>query len=276
MTYNINDILKIADEDAKNNFFKLVTKIELNNRGNVLKDLLNLSGLGHISVTLENIPQLGKTVVNTDVSPMLIEGITLAEPDRRTQAYHLKTVFHEFYHANLHQIPSDQLKIDLDDWRILEETAAETSAHYMVRLAGFYEEIVPSYSHILIEVLPKLKQLDEFKDCKTIKDFGRRFLKYRFSELKSGNWSTLFSEISKIKLDLNIYLQPYINEIVKHKSEIIKKAFEAINDSDKESNKLLYLRLIEARINDALKNNDLNDEYYSMGLAVIMNRVGVM
>jgi len=101
--------------------------------------------------------------------------LALKSDDVRPQRYQIKTVFHEVTHSKANGTVSDINKIGDAAYRDVEETVAETVAYYMTRKAGITEELVPSYVSKMINNLPKLKRLPEFKNCKKNRRFWRDF-----------------------------------------------------------------------------------------------------
>ena len=102
---------------------------------------------------------------------MKMSRFVLNSKDQRSENHSIKTLFHEAYHAKADGMVGDLIK-DKTAYLMVEETFAETSAHYLYKQLGIEKEIAASYAEKLTEMLPRLKQLDKFKDCTTLADFG--------------------------------------------------------------------------------------------------------
>lgn len=117
-----------------------------------------------------------------------VSRIAVEKNDSRPAREQLKTIFHEFYHANTHNTEVDR------DWALhmtpdakkyatlLEEVFTESSAQFMLKRAGYpLDDIVPSYGAYLGQLLPQLKKMERFSDCVDVADFGAKLMRYRFS-----------------------------------------------------------------------------------------------
>ncbi|MCU4904571.1 hypothetical protein OCD69_09820 [Bacillus paranthracis] len=276
MRRNIFDFGNVINKEAEREFVKLCQGIDISDRKLLVLKLLENSGLSHIEVSFPKMKEFGSCRGNLKNNPTNIVKLQLTKVDLRKEAYQIKTVLHEFFHAKLHGLDNDYAQMGRDNWVLMEEVATETAAHYMAELVGIPEEMGYSYSKFIIQVLPKLKQLKEFEDCTTFKEFGYKFLKYRFSKnKKSGKWQSLFDEYSQVDLDIIQYAQQYRNEVITYKAEIIKIIFDQINYADKYTNKAAYLNVIEESIDIGWTNNDIKEQGFHQSLCVIMNRIGV-
>ena len=103
---------------------------------------------------------------------LIVTDYNLNASDKRSVLYKIKTAFHEAFHASGNGFPTDIDSMDQSRWLDLEETFAESSAHYMASQYGI-TDLTPSYPDKLVKMLPRLKKLPEFKGCKTIADFGK-------------------------------------------------------------------------------------------------------
>ncbi|PGT13748.1 hypothetical protein COD05_01225 [Bacillus cereus] len=276
MRRNIFDLGNAINKEAERVFVELSQGIDTSDRKFLAVKLLENGGLGHIDVSFSKMEAFGCCRGDFENNPTKIVELQLTEVDLRKEAYQIKTVLHEFFHAKLHGLDNDYAQMGRDNWILMEEVATETAAHYMAELVGIPEEMGYSYSKFIIQVLPKLKKLNEFKDCTTFKEFGYKFLKYRFSKnKKSGKWQSLFDEYFQVDLDIIQYAQQYRNEVITYKAEIIKIIFDQINDADKYTNEEAYLNIIEESIDIGWTNNDIKEPGFHQSLCVIMNRIGV-
>ena len=134
--------------------------------------------------------------------------------DNRGESYTLKTTYHELFHYKGDGKPATIFKKYLK----IEETLAECYGHYRaIDIGAISDYIAPSYGNYLIEMLPKLKQIPEFKECIKIADFGKvaEFLRI------DSDWNKISSEISKVSYNMFEYTSQYMPDVVKYKDELI-------------------------------------------------------
>lgn len=197
--------------------------------------------------------------------------LSLKGDDTRKIEYRVKTMFHEFFHANMDKLESTRDSIS--DWSDWEETFTESAAFYMSKLAGIKHEMTPSYSAKLIRNLPKLKRLKEFKDCVTIEDFGKVAMKYRFSdEFKTTNWGKFSNNLGKSNVrNWNTYVKTnYEAYAEEHRKELIDKIMESYEGKD------VKRRDVENSFDTGWRNKeDRFGPAFSQSLSLIMNRIGV-
>lgn len=208
----------------------------------------------------------------------IMEVITyeLDSKDIRDVEYQVKTAFHELFHAKSNGLICDIGEIPFKDWAYVDDVFAESTAHYIVKSIGIEKEIAPSYASHLIEALPKLKTLPEFKSCETIADFGEVAYKYRFSSDMNAKWKPILKVLKESEHDIIEYSKNYISYIEESKFELVDKLLE---------NMPQYLDYKDNMINDidgAIKSinngNNLrgNEEFvFNNALIISMNRVGV-
>ena len=148
-----------------------------------------------------------------------VTNITFKTGDKRSIESKIKTMFHELFHASA----NDYKNLVYHE---LEETMAETIGTYLAEVHGAtYKEISNSYIEILVDSLPKLKKLDQFKSAKTISDFGKKLLEIgRIDMLSILDKNTImFKEIKNpqklvdyiLKYDLDIIKSSEIKDIYK-------------------------------------------------------------
>lgn len=151
----------------------------------------------------------------------------LRKDDPRPMEYRIKTVFHESYHVSL-----DGRKWDAFDWKgeysldwhDIEETLAESSAHYLTEQYGITKKLAPSYPKQIVLNLPRLKMLDKFKTCETIQDFGRIAYEERRAG-KGGAWKKLSKQMQKVMLADDYYAQ-YFEYIQENEDKLLEMYFE--------------------------------------------------
>ena len=85
--------------------------------------------------------------------------------------------------------------------------------------------LAPSYPDKLVKMLPRLKQLKEFRDCKTLTNFG----KVAYEERLNGGGST-WGDISKRamrkRFTYSTYVQQYFTGIREDVDGIVDKVLE--------------------------------------------------
>lgn len=189
--------------------------------------------------------------------------------DSRPDHYQIKTMFHEFTHARINGGTYDWDKFSLNKWNEIEETVAETVAHYLTRQAGVKEYIVPSYPGYLVQNLPKLKKLNEFKNAVKIEDFGKTLSKYRFMKNNAG-WKSLYDKINSVKIDMVKYAKSYEKYVMDNKEEIVNIIFESTGMKDKKIKKH-----IRESIDDGWDWYDFEEDGFIESLIIAMTKLGV-
>ncbi len=111
-----------------------------------------------------------------------------------------------------------------EDWRKIEETFAESSAHYLAKEYGITRKLAPSYPYELTHVLPKLRRLDAFSDCSTIQDFGKKAFEARKAG-QDGLWKKLSKQTKRVKLP-DDYQKQYFGYIREHENELYDMIIE--------------------------------------------------
>ena len=88
---------------------------------------------------------------------------------------------------------------------------------------GITQEIAPSYAGHLISTLPRLKQLDNFKECSTIADFGKVAWNNRIAG-GDAKWLDLDKQLKAIEHNYIDYAvnNEYTNYIRSHKKELVE------------------------------------------------------
>lgn len=244
---------------------------EYTNRRQLGKDILNTLDLNDIPVSVKKIKDYGYCMV-TDYNKVI--SYTLNSNDPRSQEYQIKTNLHEAFHAKANKMDSDRLYIK-KEWTKVEETFAESSAHYMSKALGIDKELSPSYSENLVDMLPRLKQQEKFKDCKTIADFGKIAWQDRLNGVQP-KWAELYDKCMSAKIDKKTYYKEYIDYVNKNKEELVNKMIE--NMPTCKDYKKDMVRDVAGAIENINYNNSLSHNQkivFNNALAITMNRLGV-
>ena len=197
--------------DATKNY--AMKELNDNQRRTFAKELLATFGLDKKAVV--GIKALkganGSCVYYTHTGKIDLTEFNLLSTDNREKEYKIKTALHELFHASndglVHdfEVSSRQYGVEayhwtFKDWTDLEETFTESAAHYLAREAGIVD-LQPSYSEKLVRNLPQLKQINMFKKCKTVEDFGEIMVQYRMVDKKPAYWKDIFHEVEKTNVD---------------------------------------------------------------------------
>lgn len=266
---------------------------------NVLKDVKHKGGLSpngkkilrNLSLN-ENIRfvNLDDTRGETDFYeiPTSKKGITINKfnevrlnlNDKRKISYREKTLFHESYHAMLNEKRMDFRGVRKSDWLQIEETFAETSAHYLSELVGIKEKMSLSYSGDIIEVLPRLKKFRKFKNCETISDFGRIVYYERYNG-KGGIWEPIRDVVFKKELDILEYGKQYLEYIEKNQNKIFTMYYRNVFDLNPNLKKENIKKLLNKGLKAMKEKNNINDfdnserYFFDIILSSVMKLKGV-
>nr|DAN38419.1 MAG TPA: minor capsid protein [Caudoviricetes sp.] len=285
---NKSDIIKLRsaeiDKEIKENVLK-----DVKHKGGLLpnaKQILKNTGLDEsIKITTLNGAR-GETNFKEILTQK--KGITINKfneicldfDDKRKIAYREKTLFHESYHAMLNDKKMDLRRILESDWLQIEETFAETSAHYLSQLVGIKEKMSLSYSKDIVEVLPRLKKFRKFKDCKTISDFGR-IVYYERYKGKNAIWGPIRDIIFQKELDVLEYGKQYLDYIEKNQSKIFTMYYRNVFDLNPNLKKEKIQKLLNKGLKAMKEKDDIRDfdnsERYSFDiiLSSVMRLKGV-
>lgn len=285
---NKSDIIKLRndaiDKEIKENVLK-----DVKHKGGLLpnaKQILKNTGLDEsIKITTLNGAR-GETNFKEILTQK--KGITINKfneicldfDDKRKIAYREKTLFHESYHAMLNDKKMDLRRILESDWLQIEETFAETSAHYLSQLVGVKEKMSLSYSKDIVEVLPRLKKFRKFKYCKTISDFGR-IVYYERYKGKNAIWGPIRDIIFQKELDVLEYGKQYLDYIEKNQSKIFTMYYRNVFDLNPNLKKEKIQKLLNKGLKAMKEKDDIRDfdnsERYSFDiiLSSVMRLKGV-
>lgn len=244
------------------------------------KQVLKNLGLEDVPVSVKKANSRGYCRIGIDQEgKATITEYVLESTDDRSSVYQTKTLFHEAYHAMGHDRLTDMRSLDYGSirWLDIEETFAETSAHYANIQAGFKHKISPSYPDKLVEILPRLKQTDKFKKAKTLSDFGEVAWNDRLNG-RASTWLELAKEVEAIDHDWIEYSKQYKDYITENRDKLMDKMLENM-PSNKDFKDYMLTDLNNAL--EKIDNDDLTgftgneNMIYSNILANAMNEIGV-
>ncbi|AQY55106.1 minor capsid protein [Geobacillus phage TP-84] len=271
-----------ADLAAHKEFDKRIDGIEFADRRQTARFLLDqIPGGNQIKVSIRKIEANGHVGKFSVVGGKFIIGeYALLKDDPRPPQYRWKTVFHEYYHAQMHGMDyDDHFQRDNQEWTIWEETATECAAFFMAQRAGWnVSTILPSYSEYLIRTLPMLKQLPEYADCETMVDFGAKFMKYRFNEEhKTMEWRWLVRRVEQNAdvFDINEYFREhYLEHIKANKDRYADMIYDSLSQSNKFTHESVIRQMIKEGLESGIRFGTVNREI-RLCLPVAMNELGV-
>lgn len=253
--------------------FKSLSISNHDNRRTLGRDILDNLNLNDVPVSVRKIDAHGFCAINNSNNSDITEYV-LNSADIRNNNYKIKTAFHEAYHAKAKGMTSDYF-YNKKEWLQIEETFAESSCHFMVKQLGITEEISPSYPEKLVEMLPRLKQLDKFKDCTTISDFGEIAWTDRLNGVEP-TWGNLYDQCMKVNHNWEKYSIQYINYINENVEDLISRM---LNNMPQYNNyKEQMIKDCKVAIDDLKNGRSLygNEKMVMQNvLAITMNRLGV-
>ena len=194
-------------------------------RKRIAEDLLKVNGL-NMPVNVEKMPHRGFCGFKIENDTVEILSYNLQLDDDRDIRYQIKTMLHEMYHAKMNGLKTDLRSLGKYEFLLIEETFTESTAHYLIKELGISDNLMPAYSGYLTETLPKLKMLKEFKDCKTIEDFGEIMFDYRLGNKKTAEWSKMYNTLSSLHFDKLEYAKKYFDYIENNLDVITDKIIE--------------------------------------------------
>lgn len=239
------------------------------------KQILEDYHVNGVPVYVKGMPDYGYCRVKDNDGILEVIDYNLNENDKRSAIHQVKTAFHEAYHASGNGYATDYRKMDASRWLDLEETFAESTAHYMMQKYGI-TDIAPSYPEKLVKMLPRLKKLPEFSGCRTISDFGKVAQELR-QQGGGSVWKSLSQSTMRKKFDFGSYTKQYFSEIRKDIPGYVDKILENMPGSIKSRNDMI------ADLEKAMKHIEVHgftlsdNESFMLNnaVAVAMNRMGV-
>lgn len=195
-------------------------------RKEIAEELLKANGLNDVPVNVGKMQSRGFCGIKIKNDTMEISSYNLQLDDDRDIRYQIKTMVHEIYHAKMNGLKTDFMTLGKYEFLMIEETFTESTAHYLIRELGIADNLMPAYSGYLTETLPKLKMLKEFKDCKTIEDFGEIMFDYRFGNKKTAEWTKIYNTLDNLHFDKLEYARKYFSYIENNLDDIADKMIE--------------------------------------------------
>lgn len=240
--------------------------------GRKILDDLNLSDL---PVHLKAMKEYGGCRLYAKDGIINIVDYNLNSKDARSYIYKVKTAFHEAFHAKAHGLKTDYGVLSSKAWLDIEETFAESSAHYLALQVGI-EDLAPSYGARLCEMLPRLKQLPEFSSCTTIADFGKVAFEGRMNGVTS-EWTDLYNRAMAVPYNWKEYSKQYFPAISGNADEYIDKMLENMPDYKQYRDQMRNeLDTAIQKINTGSGALTGNEEIVITNvLSIAMNRLGV-
>ncbi len=278
-----SDLKEVKSDDIMKDNTEETLKIKVDNfldgtnsdRESLGEAILKEYGVEGVSVNVKAMIQSGYCNVIPDNGTLNVVDYNLNTNDRRSAKYQVKTAFHEAYHASGNGYATDYGTMDTTRWLNLEETFAETSAHYKSSLFGI-TDLTPAYPDKLVSMLPRLKQLPEFSACNTLGDFGKVALEARMNG-GGSTWKQLSKAAMRKKFSFGDYVPQYFEEIRGDVSGYVEKIIENMPES------VNYKDAMIADLEAAMKNvekfghtlSDNESRMLNNAVAVAMNRIGV-
>lgn len=274
---------KAVDKQSISKFDQIIDGIEFADRRKTAKFLLDQIP-GSPKLKIAKIKANGHCgQISTPGGRIKIGEYALRSNDVRPEPYQWKTMFHEFFHANMETLPYPPKGFD-KVWTKWEETATECSAFFMADRAGINTKgISPSYPDHLIQTLPILKQTPEFADCETLADFGAVFMKYRFNpETATADWRPFIQKVGQAKPntmkhqgDLDEYfLLNYKDKVMDNVDRYTDMIFDSLQQEDKLYNVKRYKDMIKNGLITGTQQGRVNREI-NLIMPVLFNEYGV-
>lgn len=275
LKHNLPITIKAKDSDtAINNIKDYYFNNPSADRKALANEILTHMGLENVPVNIIPMDEWGGCHLKVQNGNIQLIDYNLNKNDKRSKAYQTKTAFHEAYHAKSNGMKTDFDQIPKEDWLNIEETFAESTAHYLAAQVGI-TDLTPSYPKKIVDILPRLKQLPEYASCNTIADFG----KIAFEKRMSGEapvWGNLYKQVMGVHHNWQIYAKQYFNEIASNIDVYVDKMLENMPKYEK------YRLSMKSNLKHAMQkinagNNLLPNEKLVMSsvLSIAMNRKGV-
>ena len=247
--------------------------VSIKKLGRKILDDLNLNNVAdHLKAMKEH----GYCQFDYHTGVMQILDYNLNSKDARSYQYRVKTAFHEAFHAKANGLRTDYGILPKEVWKDIEETFAESSAHYLAGQVGIMD-LAPSYGSRLCEMLPRLKQLPEFSSCSTIADFGKIAFNGRMNG-RAPEWTDLYNRVMGVSYDWKTYSKQYFPTITANADGYIDKMLENM------PNFKTYREQMKGELVTAIEKINAGNAGMLTGneetviknvLAIAMNRVGV-
>lgn len=212
---------------------------------------------------------------------LLFSEIAIKRRTPKSVHYVIKTIMHENAHllSQGKKISEDSFtkKGEHEKYTFVDESITELIA---MTLHSKYSDtpLVPSYSKYLVNFIPKIIQLDEYKDCKTVYELGERFLKQRL-EGTEPDALELNNRLARLKVDKEFYSQHH-DYITENLDTIIERLVEYMPDSKNYrksmENDIVGVRDVVQRVGYKEKNFSADERLvYSMAICLSMLENGI-
>ncbi|WP_373815748.1 phage minor head protein [Jeotgalibaca porci] len=275
-----NDAI-IKAEEASNKFKDVLKDVDFSkSRKTISKKVLQNLGIGDIPVSVKKIKANGHCLFGTaDDGIVTITEFALNSKVDTSSDYQMKTIFHEAYHATNHGRKSDWRTgtFGAVDWLDIEEAFAETSAHFAVKQAGINTQLSPAYPEKLVNVLPRLKKLDKFKNASQLSDFGEIAWSDRLAG-QASTWEKLAKEASDIDHDWVSYGNQYGKYIRENENKLHDMMLQAMPQYDNEYVRKMMVGDLHNALDKAEGGGELTSNekmVYSNILIIAMDSIGV-
>lgn len=269
-----NDTIKVQEESLDSTVQNFLGGIDTD-REKLGKKVLEAYHVEGVPVHVKAMTDYGYCSVKVENDILKVIDYNLNANDKRSAAYQVKTAFHEAYHASGNGHATDFGKIANSRWLDIEETFAESTAHYAAGTYGIID-LAPSYPDKLVKMLPRLKQLPEFSECNKIADFGKVAQELRQNG-GGSTWKQLSQKTMRKKFDFGDYTQQYFPEIRSDIAGYVDKILENMPECASYRNNMIT-DLEKGMANVEKLGFSLNDNESIMlnnAVAVAMNRIGV-
>lgn len=242
--------------------------------GDLSRKILDEFGLKSISTNMTSMKEWGYCKIKVIGGKLNVVNCNLNKNDARPHAYRVKTAFHEAYHAGADGRKTDYNSIPNKHWLDIEESFAESAAHYLAKEIGI-NDLTPSYPERIVDILPRLKKLPEYAHCSTISDFGKIAFEERMNGVAS-NWGNLYNRVNKVEHDWKKYSIQYIPDISKSLDEYIDKMLENMPQYEKYKGSMTEdAKRAMQKVKNAEKLSSNENMVWSNVVSIAMNRLGV-
>ncbi|WP_319201924.1 phage minor head protein [uncultured Ilyobacter sp.] len=236
----INETLKKYKVDFEISKFKPKLERELST------DILKRFGIEGVPVKHKSMRDYGYVSWRRSTGNMT--EMVFKTGDKRSIESKIKTMFHELFHAS--KLNWNALEMPL----ALEETMAESVGTFLAEYHGANQKLIAnSYMDYLTDALPKLKTLEEFKDCKYVSDFGSKLLELgREKVLEVTKKAGI--EIKKVTLstDYRKKIAAYSEALTENKEayretfvELTKDVFDLSKENERKLSNTYYDEIVE-------------------------------
>lgn len=279
----LNVTLTAEDKKAVENFRKLADGLKIGDdpkhRKKVMEELASRIGLDKGIVKSTKGSSAGHVAWRMGAKGEInVMEFAYKQDDNSHDPSKWSTMLHEFYHLNYAGLITDRNKIGADNWVRIEETFTEVTSKYMMKLLGLNDSAALSYPAHLMDTLPKLRRLPEFKECKTLDDFGAKMLKYRFGDTsKTAQWEPIYDQLKGMSINKNNYYEHYRDYVMANKEEITQQIYDGIyHPKTKALGETRLKQIISQGIDDGWKvMKNTNGEIWEQSVICAVRALGI-